>query len=169
MKRTSRIVLTGLAVCLLTAMFGFRVTAQNAPAGSPAEIVGNVMDMIGQGRLDDAVNLMDGLNSHDDLKQDVRGQLLHLRDEQGHYHGYDIAATQKFTANFQRIDVIANYDQQPVLIRISFYRPMGSEGKWTVLYFHIHTNVVEILDILKDSPVDYAEAGGRFRLNGNGR
>ncbi len=156
MSKKSRFALVSVAVVALTTAMTFRVTAQAPPpAGTPTDMLGHIMEMIGQGRIDEAVSLMDGLKSNADLKQDVTAQLVHLRDEQSPYHGYEIAATQRFTGEFQRIDVVANYDQQPVLLRFSFYRPLGNEGKWTVLYCHVHTNILEILDLLKDSPVDY--------------
>ena len=113
-----------------------------------------MMNLIGQNKVDDATNMMDGLKNEPDARNAARDKLIHLRDEQGTYRGYDIAATQRFTPQFQTVDVMAYYDQQPVLLRFHFYRPQNN-GTWNVLGFQITTVTQEIVDILRDTPVDY--------------
>ncbi len=157
-----RIAISVLAVIGILSAVAYRVTAQDAaaPGSKPAEIVDRVMGLIGQGRVDDAVTMMDGFKNHPDFKEGVRNQLISLRTEQGQYHGYDIAATQRFTPNFQKLDVLANYEDQPVLLRFSFYRP-STDGKWTVLWFRVNSSVAETVDILRDSQAEAAARHGR--------
>ena len=99
--------------------------AQDVPAGfaPPSEIIGQMMGLIGQNKIDEATAMMDGLKDQPDARNAARDKLIRLRDELGAYRGYDIAASQRFTSQFQIVDVMAYYDQQPVLMRFHFYRP----------------------------------------------
>jgi hypothetical protein len=149
-----------LAVGLILATFALRPTkAQDVPPqqlAAPTEVIDQVMNLIAQGRIDDGVALMEGVRSDPDLRQATRSRLSRLHAELGDYHGYDIASTQRFTNQFEVVDVMANYEQQPVLLRFTFYRPQNQDGvKWVVLGFQINTALPEIADILKDTPVEY--------------
>ena len=129
------------------------------PLATPEETVAPIMAQIGAGKIDEAVAMMDGLNSQPNLKEAARDRLLHLRDEQGRYRSYDIAAVQKFTKQFQTLDVMAYYDLQPVLLRFHFYRAqLDPSVKWTILGFQETSSMQEIVDILKDTPVEYTAA-----------
>jgi hypothetical protein len=146
--------LTGFLVPVLT----HHAKAQDAPPAvlSPTEIIDQIMSRIGQGRIDDAVGMMEGLKNQGDLQQAARNRLITLRDDQGQYHGYDVAAVQRYTPQLQTVDVLAYYDNQPVLFRFHFYRPVvANGGKWAILGFQVSTAVQEMADILKDTPVDY--------------
>jgi len=60
------------------------------------------------------------------------------------------------SGQFQTLDVLAYYDQQPVLFRFHFYRPQKQDAvKWMVLGLHVITGLQEITELLKDTPVDY--------------
>ena len=127
------------------------------PLATPEETVAPIMAQIGAGKIDEAVAMMDGLNAQPNLKEAARDRLLHLRDEQGKYRSYDIAAVQKFTSQFQTLDVMAYYDLQPVLLRFHFYRSqLDPSVKWTILGFQETSSLQEIVDILKDTPIDYS-------------
>ena len=162
MQKKSRVIIGLMITSLITATLAYHAIAQDvAPANTPADIIDRVMALVGQGRIDDAMNIMDDLKNQPDLNQAIRGQLIDLRSQQLQYHSYDIAAVQKFTGNFQKFDVIANYEQQPILFRFTFYRPRaGGDGKWTVHYLGVHPSVVDVMEILKDSPVEYPRTGG---------
>lgn len=159
MKRAISILLALVFTGFLIPTTGHRASAQDTGAtavATPAEVIDQTMNLIGQGRIDDAVAGMEGLKNQTELKQEARARLITLRDDQGQYHGYDIAAIQHLTGQFERIDVLAYYDDQPVLFRYHFYRPqVQNGGKWAILGFQISTSVAEISDILRDTPVDY--------------
>jgi len=163
MRKNSLLIRVLLIIGLVMAGIALRETkAQDASTAvvSPTAVVDQIMGLIGQGKIDDAVGMMEGLKSQLDLREAARDRLIHLRDEQGAYRGYDVAAIQRFTGQFQTMDVLAYYDEQPVLLRFHFYRPQTQNGaKWTVLGFQVSTAVQEITDILKDTPVDYVGQG----------
>jgi hypothetical protein len=150
-----------LSIAVILAGYGLRPTkAQDTPppppVATPTEVLDQIMTLIGQGRIDDGVSMMEGLKSQLDLRQDARSRLLRLHNDEGTYRGYDVAAIQRFTGQFQTVDVLAYYDQQPVLLRFHFYRPQIQDGvKWNVLGFRVVTDLAEITDLLKDTPVDY--------------
>lgn len=121
---------------------------------APADIIDQMMSLIGQNRIDDATALMGNLKSAPDLRSTAREQLSHLHDDQGSYHGYELAAVQKFSNQFQTFNVMAYYDEQPVLLRFHFYRTQNT-GSWNVNGFQAVTNVAEITEVLKDTPIDY--------------
>jgi hypothetical protein len=155
MKRRLPILCGVLIATGLIPLLALHVRAQDAAAvPTPNELIDQMMSQIGQGRIDDAVGMMDGLKNQADLKSAARSRLINLRDDQGQYHGYDIAAVQRFTSQLQTDDVLAYYDDQPVLIRLHFYRPIAN-GKWAILGFQVSTSIQEINDVLKDTPVDY--------------
>jgi len=149
------IVLTAVLICAIT----HRAKAQDAAApavATPNEVIDQIMSRIGQGRVDDAVAMMEGLKNQGDMQQAARNRLITLRDDQGQYHGYDIAAVQRFTPQVQSVDVLAYYDSQPVMFRFHFYRPVvENNGKWAILGFQVSTAVQEMAETLKDTPVDY--------------
>jgi hypothetical protein len=131
-------------------------TAPPVPVATPSELVDQIMGLIGQGKIDDSIALMEGLKNQPDLREAARNRLVRLREDEGNYHGYDIAAVQRFTSQFQTLDVLAYYDDQPVLMRLHFYRPQKDDSvKWMVLEFQVHTGLAEITDELKDTPIDY--------------
>jgi len=146
----------GIATAVIFWQHPSPVQAQDVPAGfpPPSEIISQMMSLIGQNKIDEATAMMDGLKDQPDARNIARDKLIHLRDEQGVYRGYDIAASQRFTGQFQIVDVMAYYDQQPVLMRFHFYRPQLTSG-WNVLGFQIQTSVQDITTILHDMPVDY--------------
>jgi hypothetical protein len=157
-------ILTALVVAITLVPFfrpaGRESKGQDAPppqpVATPTEVVDQIMGLIGLGRIDDGIALMEGLNSQPDLRNIARDRLIHLRDEQGVYRGYEVAAEQRFTNQFQTLDVLAYYEQQPVLFRFHFYRPLTQPGtKWMVLGFQVTTALQEITEQLKDTPVDY--------------
>jgi hypothetical protein len=162
MRRISAIALIVLAIVALVLVQLRTTKAQDAagplsppPAATAStDVVDQMMNLIGQNRIDDATLLMGNLKSLPDVRNVARDQLIHLRDDQGAYHGYDIASVQRFTANFETDNVIAYYDQQPVLIRIHFYRTDGKSG-WNVLGFQVVTSLPELVEMLKDTPVEY--------------
>ena len=125
-------------------------------AASPSEAIDQIMVQIGAGKIDDAISMMDGLNTQPTLRDAARDRLLRLRDEQGKYRGYDIAAVQRFTPQFQTFDIMAYYDLQPVLLHFHFYRAqMDGSSKWAILGFQETASLQELVDILKDKPMDY--------------
>jgi hypothetical protein len=139
-----------------------RAQDASAPVASPTDVVDQIMGLIGQGKIDEAVGMMEGLKAQPELREAARDRLIHLRDEQGPYRGYDVAAVQRFTGQFETLDVLAYYDEQPVLLRFHFYRPQTQNSiKWMVLGFQASTAVQEITEILKDTPVDYVGRGKR--------
>jgi hypothetical protein len=157
-RRLSLLCVVLLTIAFLIPQVTRRVRAQDAapaPVPTPNDVIDQIMGQIGQGRIDDAVGMMDGLKNQADLKSAARSRLITLRDDQGQYHGYDIAAVQRFTPQLQTDDVLAYYDDQPVLIRFHFYRPILTGGKWAILGFQVSTSIEEMKDILKDTPVDY--------------
>jgi hypothetical protein len=162
MRKKVALAVTAVTVSLILAGHAMRISkAQDAPApatavAAPTEVVDQIMGLIGQGRIDDGVAMMEGLKNQPDLRQAARDRLIHLRDEEGAYRGYDVAAIQRFTNQFEIMDVLAYYDDQPVLFRFHFYRPQTTENaKWMVLGFQATTSTQEITDVLKDTPVDY--------------
>ena len=159
MRRVSLFVCILILASIAMLSFQLRATkAQDAPAGptaaTPTEIIDQMMGLIGQNKVDDATNLMEGFRNQPDARNAARDKLIHLREEYGNYHGYDIAAFQKFTPQFQTADVMAYYEQEPILLRFHFYRPTV-DGPWNVLGFQITTSSQEITEILKETPVDY--------------
>ena len=149
-----------LVTGLLIAGFSLHESkAQDTPVAavsSPMDVVDQIMGFIGQGKIDDAVGMMEGLKTQPELREAARDRLVHLRDEQGIYRGYDVAAIQRFTNQFETLDVVAYYDEQPILLRFHFYRPQLQNGtKWMVLGFQPSTSVQEITEVLKDTPVNY--------------
>jgi hypothetical protein len=149
------------SIALIFAGYTLRPSkAQDAPppppVATPTEVVDQIMVLIGQGRIDDGVALMEGLKAQSDMRQAARSRLIALRNDQGTYRGYDIAAVQRFSGQFQTVDVLAYYDEQPVLFGFHFYRPQVQDNvKWMVLGLQVTTSVQEITDVLKDTPVDY--------------
>jgi hypothetical protein len=143
-----------LGICLLVPAITHRVKAQDAAAAAvatPNDIIDQFMTQVGQNNIDNAVSVMDGLKVDADLKQSARDTLIRVRTDQGQYHGYDIAAVQSFTGRFETFDVLAYYDQQPVLFRFHFYRPdTQNNGKWDILGFQVHTDLAEVVAELKD-------------------
>jgi hypothetical protein len=137
--------------------------AQEAPAAAvvnPSDVIDQIMGLIGQGKIDEAVGMMEGLKAQPNLREAARDSLIHLHDEQGPYRGYDIAAIQRFTGQFETADVLAYYDEQPVLLRFHFYRPQKQNDiKWMVLGFQVSTALPEITEVLKDTPVNYVGRG----------
>jgi len=124
---------------------------------TPTEVVDQIMTQIGQNQIDDAVSLMEGLKDQPELRQAARESLVHVRETEGTYRGYDVASIQRFSPRFQTMKVLAYYDDQPVLLRIHFYRPQKQDGvKWLVLSFHVITELPEMTEMLKDTPIDYA-------------
>ena len=138
------------------------INAQEAPPApvvatvvpEPSAVIEQMMGLIGQNRIDDAIGMMEGLKDQAEARNTARDELIHLRDQTGVYRGYDIAAIQRFTPQFQTVDVMAYYDLQPVLLRFHFYRPQLT-GPWNVLGFQETTVMREIVEILRDTPVDY--------------
>ncbi len=159
MKRAISAALVILMIGLMSPSLTHRAKAQDAgdaPPATPQQIIDQIMGQIGQGRIDDAIGNMEGLRNQIELRQAARVRLIGLSNEQGQYAGYDIAAVQKFTSRFQTINVMAYYNEQPVLFRFAFYRPqVANNGKWLILGFQVNTAVAEIVDVLKDTPVDY--------------
>jgi hypothetical protein len=145
----SLILIIGLVISVVT----HRVKAQDGgAAAAPSDVIDQFMTQVGQNQLDNAVSIMDGLKVDADLKQSARNDLIRLRNDQGQYHGYDIADTQRFSSRFQTIDVLAYYDQQPALLRFHFYRPdTQNNGKWDILGFQVHTDLPEIVTMIKDA------------------
>jgi hypothetical protein len=161
MQKRYSVAITAVAVSLIL-LVGYRLQsskAQDTPApavAAPTEVVDQIMGLIGQGRIDDGVAMMEGLKNQVDQRQAARDRLIHLRDEEGTYRGYDVAAIQRFTNQFEIMDVLAYYGDQPVLFRFHFYRPQTSNSvKWMVLGFQVTTSTQEITEVLKDTPVDY--------------
>jgi hypothetical protein len=155
MKNRVSIICLILVAAVVIPLVGRHVRGQDAAAvPMPNEVIDQIMGQIGQGRIDDAVGMMDGLRNQADLKAAARSRLINLRDDQGQYHGYDIAAVQRFTPQLQSDDVLAYYDDQPVLIRFHFYRPVAA-GRWAILGFQVSTSIQEIKEILRDTPVEY--------------
>ncbi len=148
------IVLSAVSLTLFHTATRADDAAAPAVVAPPLEVIDQMMNLIGQNQVDQATNMMDGLKNQPEMRNVARDKLIHLHDEQGVYHGYDVAATQRFTPQFQTVDVLAYYDQQPVMLRFHFYRPL-KDGSWNVLGFQITTSVQEISEILKDTPVDY--------------
>jgi hypothetical protein len=130
--------------------------AQEAPAGgsSPSDVIDQMMMQISQNRIDNATALMGNLRSTPDLRSAARDQLDHLHDDQGTYHGYEIVAIQKISNQFQTFNVMAYYDQQPVLLRFHFYRPQAA-ASWNVIGFQAVTSIADMTEVLKDTPIDY--------------
>lgn len=160
MHKKYPITITAVTASLILAGHAMRVTkAQDAPPpaiSTPTEVVDQIMGLIGQGRIDDGVGMMEGLKTQANLRQAARDRLIQLRDEEGTYRGYDVAAIQRFTNQFQIMDVLAYYDNEPVLFRFHFYRPQTTDtAKWMVLGFQVTTSTQEITEVLKDTPVDY--------------
>jgi hypothetical protein len=134
--------------------------AQDAPPPpavlTPTQVVDQIMTLIGQGRIDDAVSMMEGLKTQSDMRQAARTHLIALRNDEGAYRGYDIAATQRFSGQFEIVNVLAYYDDQPVLVRLHFYRPqLRDDIKWMVLDLEVMTSLHEMTEVLKDTPIDY--------------
>ena len=158
MKRSLTAAFLIIAIGLLIPAVTHRARAQDAAAPAvppPNEIIDQIMTQVAQNQIDDAVALMDGLKNQAELKESARSALLRLRTDQGQYHGYELAATQKFTSRFETVDVLAYYDQQPVLMRFHFYRPdLQNNGKWAILGFQVSTDLPEVLTILKEAAVE---------------
>ena len=155
MKRSITAAFLILGIGLLIPAIAHRVKAQDAagaPVGSPNEIIDQFMNQVGQNQIDNAVSVMDGLKIDAELKQSARNDLIRVRNDQGQYHGYEIADVQRFTGRFQTVDVLAYYDQQPALFRFHFYRPDAlNNGKWDILGFQAHTDLPEIVTMIKDA------------------
>jgi hypothetical protein len=155
MKRSLTAAFLILAIGLLIPTGTPRAKAQDAAAtavATPNDIIDQFMTQVGQNEIDNAVALMDGLKNEAELRESARAGLLRLRTDQGQYHGYEIAAVQKFTSRFQTVDVLAYYDQQPALLRFHFYRPdVQNNGKWAILGFQVDTDMQEVVTILKDA------------------
>jgi hypothetical protein len=153
--------------CVVTILaagnFSRPLQAQDSPQAvisNPTDLVDQIMALIGQSRVDEAIALMDGLKNQPELREAARSRLLHLREDQGVYRSYEVAAVQKFTGQFQTTDVLAYYDEQPVLLRFHLYRPQKQDNvKWIVLGFQTTTALEEITEVLKDTPIDYPAHG----------
>lgn len=157
----------GMAVIvMLLVVAGWAIQARSAEEtarNSPLADVGRIMDLIGNGKIDEAMAGNDFMKNEPDARQSVRSQLINLRDSQQHYYGYDVAAVQRFSSRLQTVWVLVYYDQRPVLAHMQFYRPTGrTDDPWAVLDFRLDDNLTETL---KDVPVDYpghaAVAGSR--------
>lgn len=160
--------LSVLGVCVVIGgLWAVRPTAaQDAPplSGSAESAVEKVMDHLGHGDIEEAVRLMDRPTGGADLRADARAKLIALRDAQvGAYHGYDVAQTVRFTARVQVLDVMAYYDQQPVLVRFQLYHPAVEESAgWSVLAFEVQPDLTVALQVLReDAPNVAAGRGGR--------
>ena len=165
MRRT--VSLLGVCAMILGLMTVRRTAAQDAPPAIPggaAGVVDKIMGLVGNGQIDQAVPLMDVLKNQPDLREDARTKLLRLRDGQlGTYRGYDIATTIRFSPRLQTLDVLAYYDQQPVLLRFEFYHPQASDAvPWSVLDFRVDTDVAAAIEVLReDAPGIGVGRGGR--------
>jgi len=160
MKRSLTAASLIFVIALLVPLIAHHVKAQDAagaPVPSPNDIIDQFMTQVGQNQIDNAVSVMDGLKIDADLKQSARNDLIRVQSDQGRYHGYEIADTERFTNRFQTIDVLAYYDQQPALFRFHFYRPdTQNNGKWDILGFQVHTDLPEIVTMIKDATSDTA-------------
>jgi hypothetical protein len=162
MRKFTKVCSVSAVVCVGLIVFGYaalRTRAQDTPPAvlaTPSDVISQIMSLVGQSRIDEAIALMDGFKNQPELREAARTGLLHLREEDGTYRGYDIAAVQKFTGQFQTDDVMAYYDEQPVLFRFHFYRPQTQDNtKWVVLGFQVSTTQQEITEVLKDTPAEY--------------
>ncbi len=168
MKQKLYFALMVIVTVLVVQLIPHHVHAQDAGAPpvvqAPSEVIDQIMSRIGQGQIDNAVGMMEGLKNQGELQQAARNKLIGLRDDQGQYKGYDVAAVQRFTPQLQIVDVLAYYENQPVLFRFHFYRPVASSsGKWAILGFQVSTSVQDISEVLKDTPIDYV--GNRATKN----
>ena len=122
-----------LVIGLIVAGLSLRETraddAATAAVAGPNEVVDQIMGLIGQGKIDEAVGMMEGLKTQPELREAARDRLVRLRDEQGPYRGYDIAAVQRFTSQFETLDVLAYYDEQPVLAPLPLLSPADHQQR----------------------------------------
>jgi len=157
MRRFSAIaglVFLALATLLLVELKPTKAQDATPAVSSPSDLIDQMMAQISQNRIDDATALMGSLKSAPDIRNAARDQLDHLHDDQGNYHGYEIVAVQKISNQFQTYNAMAYYDQQPVLMRFHFYRTQGNSN-WNVIGFQAVTNIADITEVLKDTPIDY--------------
>jgi len=165
MRGQTRRVGAALAIVLLV-IAGLAVVARsaddpNASAGNwprgdvqPAYMdnVDKVMNAIGDGKVDDAVALMDVMKKNPDLREQTRSRLNDLHLQEGNGYGYDVVSVQRFSDRLHIVSVLGYYQDFPVLFRFQMYHPKGQNDPWMVLDFEIHANVAEEL---KDTPIDY--------------
>jgi hypothetical protein len=167
MRRTASVLGAGAVVAAVVAGWAVRRTAaqEDAPVPSdaaPTAVVDKVMGLIGSGQIDDALSAMPGLNQQQEQKAAAQQDLIRTRDAQfGTYRGYDVATTVRFTPRFQAVDVLGNYDKQPVLFRFEFYKPQDSLG-WQVEDLRVDPTIATIVETLReDAPGLGAGRGGR--------
>ena len=148
-------VVAGAAAALVVAMTVRRSAADDdAPAGGPTATLERVMGAIGDGKIDDAVGLMDGLRARADQKDAARVALLAVRDGQlGAWHGSDVAEVVRFTARLQTVDEVGYFDQQPVLYRFECFEPVAG-GPWQVLNLKVEPDLNNQVETLRE------DAGG---------
>jgi hypothetical protein len=159
MRSRTTIISAGVALILFCAWVGSTRTARAQQDPAPAALasysqaVDNIMDLLGKGRIDDALAAIDFYKTQPDAKQTMRDRLIALDARQSHYYGYDIVSVQRFSPRLQSVSVLACYDLQPVLFHFDFYHPeSGGNQPWIIPGFSMHEDVV---DQLKDVPVDY--------------
>ncbi len=155
-----------VVVAVVVGLADRRSAAQDggAPSGGAAGAVDKLMASVGGGQLDDAAAFMDRLKTPTAVRDGARDALLKLRELQlGDYHGYDVATTVRSSPRFETVDVLAYYDQQPVLIRIDFYHPQADDAvPWTILDFRVDPNLTTAVEVLReDAPGLAVGRGGR--------
>lgn len=111
-----------------------------------------IMGYIGDGKVDDAVAMMDVMKKNPDLREQTRSRLGDLHLQEGNAFGYDVVSVQRFSDRLHMVSALAYYQDVPVLFRLEMYHPKGRDDAWIVLDFQVHMNVAEEL---KDTPVDY--------------
>jgi hypothetical protein len=166
MRSRATVIIAFLVLIVLIPWAGVSRTARaqqdspdlhTGPLPSYAPAIDNFMDLLGKGKIDEALATIDFYKNQPDAKQVMRDRLIQLNAQQSHYYGYDVVAVQRFSSRLQSVSVVACYDLQPILFHFDFYHPeAGGNQPWIIPGFSMHEDVVEEL---KDVPVDYHPTG----------
>ncbi len=139
---------TGLAVRPTRAQDG-----GGAGPTPPAKVIDNIVTVLVNGKVDDAVSLMAGLKDYPDERDAARNTLLTLQGEQGQPLGHDLVAVQKYSGRMEADDVLVYFEKVPVLMRFTMYEPRAN-ADWQVLALAV-LPAGKIGETLHDAPVDY--------------